>query len=191
MDVTTLAAGAAALLLGWGALQPEPEAAPEPELSELRRHLDRDVRDFVDRSRADGPDTEQIRCLADLLADRAAADHTGFGAQLAVVLTHRVTAIAALHALAEHCRANQYPAGSSWCTLFAHRLELGDGAGRPDGDDDAADLLGAGDPRYPAIGYSTLPGQARRRRRRATPAGIVRRTTTELVVIPSDPAPGR
>jgi len=112
MELRTFAAGTAALFL-----QPrDPGGADQAgaaTLRQLRVALGDEIGALVDGWAADGPDGEQILCLADLLHERGRRDE-GFGRQLAVTALTPAAA-AALRGLAARCRRHGSWGTAGWC----------------------------------------------------------------------------
>jgi hypothetical protein len=109
METTILASGAAAMLLVTGGPR-------------LRSRLGDDLVVALDRWADDGPDTEQLLCLTDLLQARARAD-TAFGDELRRHVLATGEGLAALQELAARLGRSGYESGSHWCLTRATELE--------------------------------------------------------------------
>ena len=109
MELSMFAAGGAALLLHAG----DVGGADPAGTRQLWAALDAETRSLVGGWVADGPDGEQILCLADLLHERARHDDD-FRRQLAVTAPTPAAA-AALRRLAARCRRHGFWGVAGWC----------------------------------------------------------------------------
>jgi hypothetical protein len=120
MDATTLASTAAALLLRPVRSRSRAEAGAARELHRL---LEPELLPVVMRWASDGPDTEQLLCLVDILRQRAERDRA-FAADLArCVDADAGASLAALRALSRWFAAADYEQGQHWCTTVRRTLE--------------------------------------------------------------------
>jgi hypothetical protein len=113
-----LSAGAAALLLYFGGRQPSDVPAL---VAELRSVLEGDLLDYVDSWAWEGPDTEQLLCLADLI-ERRVRDDPSFRERVGRTVLSGGEALSALEELADRFGRAGLEHGRRWCDARAADL---------------------------------------------------------------------
>jgi hypothetical protein len=109
---------AAALLLSSAGRNP---AGHPTVVAELRSLLDAELLGVVDRWAGEGPDTEQLLCLADLL-DRRAQDDPLFRERVGRTVLTGPEALTALDELAGRLGRAGHEHGRQWCVARAAEL---------------------------------------------------------------------